>query len=528
MVYDLLLVLYLVGVVVGLWLVFRKAGVAGWKAVVPVYNIVVWIKMCGKSWRWYLYFLVPAINVFTFLLLVVETAKVFRRYGFWEQTFAVIFPWIYLPLLGGLKATEYHDPMKEPPARVSEARDWLDAIVFAVVAAVIIRGNIFELYQIPSSSMEKSLLVGDHLLVSKMAYGPRVAMTPLSIPLMHNVLPGTGIKSYWDFLQLPYHRYWGYGGVQRYDAVVFNFPAGDTLLSGSLDGKIPYYDAVRELGRDSVWSGTAVLTLGTERIPCGEVIVRPVDKRENYIKRCIGLPGEDLQLIDQVVHINGQPIATPRDAQCWYAVLFREGYNATKLLDQMGVSADDMRRARTYRDGLPIPYVVMPLAGWMAAKLESHSAVVEVRKVANGQYGIGTLFGGSTVPNDGLYGGADSLGWTLDNFGPLHIPAAGEELQLTPQNLAFYSRVIVAYEGNSLRVENGVIYINGEPTTSYKVKQNYYWMMGDNRHDSQDCRYWGFVPEDHVVGKAKWVLFSKDKDHKRVRWNRVLKNASAW
>ncbi|MBQ9417946.1 MAG: signal peptidase I [Bacteroidales bacterium] len=526
MVYDLLLVAYLVGVVAGLWLVFRKAGVAGWKAVVPVYNVVVWIKVCGKSRWWYLYFLVPAINVFTFLLLVVETAKVFRRYSFWEQTFAVIFPWIYLPLLGGLKTTQYHDPVAEPPARVSEARDWLDAIVFAVVAAVIIRGNIFELYQIPSSSMEKSLLVGDHLLVSKVAYGPRVAMTPLSVPLVHNVVPGLNVKSYWDFLQLPYHRYWGLGSVERYDAVVFNFPAGDTLLSGSLDGKIPYYDAVRMCGRDSVWSGRAVLTFGEEKVPCGEVIVRPVDKRENYIKRCIGLPGEDLQLIDQVVHINSQPIATPRDAQCWYAVRFREGFNPTKLLDKLGVSGEDMQNAANYWSSRG--YAVLPLTQQMAAKLEKNSAVLEVKKVPDGQYGVGTLFGYPTMPADGLYGGADSLGWTLDNFGPLHIPAAGEVLQLTPQNLAFYSRVIVAYEGNSLRVENGNIYVNGEPTTTYKVKQNYYWMMGDNRHGSQDSRYWGFVPEDHVVGKAKWVLFSRDKDHRRIRWNRVLKSASAW
>ena len=191
MIYDILLILYFVGCLFGLWFVFKKAGVAPWKALIPIYNIVVWIKICGKNWRWYIYFLIPAINIFVFLLLVVETAKVFHRYGFWEQTFSVIFPWIYLPIVG-LNNFEYHDPANEPPHKVSEARDWLDAIVFALVAAVIIRGKVLEFYNIPSSSMEKSLLTGDYLLVSKLAYGPRVTMTPLAVPLVHNVMPFSG------------------------------------------------------------------------------------------------------------------------------------------------------------------------------------------------------------------------------------------------------------------------------------------------------------------------------------------------
>ena len=190
MIFDILLILYFVGVILGLWFVFKKTDIEPWKALIPIYNIVVWIKICGKSWRWYIYFIIPAINVFTFLLLVVETAKCFRRYNFWEQTFAVIFPWIYLPLLG-LSKFEYTNPKELPPHKISEARDWLDAIVFALVAAVIIRGNIVEFYKIPSSSMEKSLLVGDYLMVSKIAYGPRVPITPLSFPLVHNVLPLT-------------------------------------------------------------------------------------------------------------------------------------------------------------------------------------------------------------------------------------------------------------------------------------------------------------------------------------------------
>ena len=247
MLYDILLIMYFVGTVAGLWFVFRKAGEKPWKALVPVYNIVVWIKICGKSWKWYIYFLVPAINIFTFLLMVQETAKVFHRYGFWEQFFAVLFPWVYLPILGLSKGATYHDPKSDPPQKVGEVRDWLDAIVFAIVAAVIIRTFTCELYNIPSSSMEGSLMTGDYLLVSKLAYGPRVMMTPLAIPLVHNTIPGTGekVESYLRWPQLPYHRYPGLSKVKRYDAVVFNFPEGDTTLNASPGNLYTYYDAVR-------------------------------------------------------------------------------------------------------------------------------------------------------------------------------------------------------------------------------------------------------------------------------------------
>ncbi len=511
MLYDILLIIYFVGTVFGLWFVFKKAGVAPWKAVVPVYNIVVWIKLCGKSWKWYIYFLIPAINVFVFLLLVVETAKVMRRYGFWEQTFAVIFPWIYLPILGLNSKMEYHDPKVEPPAKVGEARDWLDAIVFAVIAAVIIRGNIFELYNIPSSSMEKSLLVGDYLLVSKLAYGPRVEMTPLSLPLMHNTVPLFGGKSYLDWPQLPYHRYPGYSQVQRYDAVVFNFPAGDTVLAAFPGGQYTYYQAIEEFGREAVQEGNVVINLGDGPVKLGKPFARPVNKRENYIKRCIGMPGEDLQVIDQVVHINGKPIKTPADAQTGYAVTFLPYTNYQKLLDNYGVSGEDIQS---------LPYAgYVPLTVEMAERLKGNENVASFECIVEP---ADTEKGSTLFPF--VKGNAQSV----DNFGPVHIPAKGEVLQLTLENLPMYRRVITTYEGNTVEVKDGKIYINGEQTDSYTVKQNYYWMMGDNRHNSQDSRYWGFVPEDHIVGKARWVLWSKDKDHGGIRWNRCLKNASAF
>ncbi|MBR1799679.1 MAG: signal peptidase I [Bacteroidales bacterium] len=515
MIYDILVALYFVGVIVGLWFVFKKANVAPWKALIPIYNIVVWIKICDKSWRWYVYFLIPAINIFTFLLLVVETAKCFRRYGFWEQTFSVILPCIYLPILG-LGKWQYTHPSQLPTHKISEARDWLDAIVFALVAAVIIRGNVFELYGIPSSSMEKSLLVGDHLLVSKMAYGPRVTMTPLSLPLVHNVMPlsKSATPSYLSFLQLPYHRFHGYTQVNRFDAVVFNMPAGDTILKLYPDGKITYYDAVKQCGREKVVSGTAMMNIGGQRIPVGDIMVRPLDKRENYIKRCIGLPGDKLEIKAQTVYVDDTPIETPTMSQQSYIVSFNERFSRRKVMSDIGISNEDIANS-----GIDEPFQIVQLTEGMAKNLESNIAVNALTKI---EYGPEMEEAGALYPNHPNYT------WTLDNYGPIHIPAKGETIALNLDNLPIYQRIITVYEHNKLDVVDGAITINGQPTDSYTFKQNYYWMMGDNRHMSQDSRFWGFVPEDHIVGKAKWVLWSWDKDHHRLRWNRTLKNANAF
>ncbi|MCR4658793.1 MAG: S26 family signal peptidase [Bacteroidales bacterium] len=518
MIYDLLLILYFLGVVIGLFFVFKKAGVEPWKALIPLYNIVVWIKVCGKSWRWYIYFLIPAINVFCFLLLVVETAKCFRRYGFWEQTAAVIFPWLYMPVLG-LSNLEYTNPADLPPHKVSEARDWLDAIVFALVAAVIIRGNMLEFYKIPSSSMEKSLLVGDYLMVSKMAYGPRVSMTPLSFPLVHNVLPLTNgtVESYIKWPQLPYHRYCGFGEIKRFDAVVFNYPDGDTMCTAQFSNR-SYHDLVREYGKEAVETDR-VYDRDGNRIEIGKIRVRPVDKRENFIKRCIGLPGDDLQIVNQQVLINGTPIENPEHLQFTYAVLFKpQMSNPIKVLDELGVSQEDLYSALSVQNESHSPYLMMPLSRDVAAKLAARYDVADVQCL---------VFPPDSSDSRMLFPHAAGYNWSIDNFGPVHIPAKGETLHLTAANIELYRRLIEVYEGNTLSVDGETILINGEPTNTYTCRMNYYWMMGDNRHNSVDSRFWGFVPEDHIVGKASTIVFSRDKDHRKVRLNRLFKNASA-
>ena len=515
MIYNILLVLYCVGCLFGLWFVFKKAGVAPWKALIPIYNMVVWIKICNKSWKWYVYFLIPAVNIFTFLLMVVETAKVFHRYNFWEQTFAVIFPWCYLSILG-LGKLQYYNPKNEKPHKVGELRDWMDAIVFALVAAVIIRGKMLEFYNIPSSSMEKSLLTGDYLLVSKLAYGPRMAMTPLAVPLVHNTIPLTdGQKeSYLKWIKRPYHRYPGLGKVQRMDAVVFNYPDGDTVCTAWQSNR-SYHDLVREMGRENV--------LNARRLPVGNkmvenhIRVRPVDKREHFIKRCIGLPGDEVKVVDHKVYVNGSLLPFPSESQQTYDVLFTPGLNVRRILDNLGVSHED------YEDALGLmmfencAYYRVPLTEQMALQLQARPDVISVTMVTH------------EAENDlSIFPHAEGYNWSIDNFGPIHIPYKGETLQLTLENLPLYQRLIEVFEGNTLEVRGGNIYINGEATTSYTCKMDYYWMMGDNRHNSADSRYWGFVPEDHIVGKASLVVFSWDKDHQKPRWNRIFKNASVW
>ena len=517
MIYELLLMLYVVGTVWGLWLVFKKAGVAPWKALVPVWNIVEWLRICHKKWSWYVAFLIPGINIFMFLLLVQETAKCFRRTNFWEQLAAILVPFVYLPLIG-LSSWQFHDPKTEPSEKVSEIRDWTEAIVFALIAAVLIRGFVFELFSIPSSSMEKSLLVGDHLVVDKMAYGPRVIMTPLSLPLVHNTLGGSS-KSYLEWPQLPYHRFPGYSHVKRFDAVVFNFPAGDTILSNFPGCQITYYQVAQQCGRDSVLRGNALYTYpnsGGITVAVGKVMTRPLDKREHYIKRCIGLPGEELKIVDGVVHIDGRPIELPQDAEYNYRVTFARGSDIYRLLDECGVSKEDIETAPGGLDAFDNVCIELPLSHPIESLLKQKASVMNIERVIHPVDSTLRLF-----PN------AEGYYWSEDSFGPIHIPAEGEEVELSLQNLPLYHRVITAYEHNRLEVRNGQIFINDQPTSRYKFKQNYYWMMGDNRHNSQDSRFWGFVPEDHIVGRALWVLWNWDKDHSRVRWNRTMKNANA-
>ena len=289
------LVLSLLGVIAtitGLWKVFQKAGYNGWEVIVPFYNFYIWLKIIKKPLWWYIFIIIPFINVFTIMLMLVETAKCFKKFGLLQQGYAAIFPCIYMPYLGFTKKEFYLHPDKREKLKKTMVREWTDAIIFAVIAATIIRTFLIEAYTIPTSSMEKSLLVGDFLFVSKISYGPKIPNTPLSFPFAHHTLPLTeNTKSYLEWIKLPFYRFPGLTSVKHNDAVVFNYPDGDTTTL-EFQSSRSYYSMCREMGRDFVNKNFTVVS-------------RPVDKRENYIKRCVGLPGDTLNIVDQKVQMQG-------------------------------------------------------------------------------------------------------------------------------------------------------------------------------------------------------------------------------
>ncbi len=394
---------------------------------------------------------------------------------------------------------------------------WVDDIVFALVAVYFINLFVFQNYQIPTSSLEKTLLVGDYLFVSKLSYGPRVPNTPLSFPLVQNTFPILNTKSYLDWPQWDYKRVKGTGEVKRNEIVVFNFPAGDTI---ALKVQNPdYYSLIDMYGRERILLDKATY---------GDILYRPVDKRENYVKRCVGMPGDSLQLVDNQLYINGELQKNPEHMQLNYYV------ETSSMLSEdqfrlLGVSKED-REIEMNADVLS--YVgftpnesgqfnnvyLMPLTQKSVEIAKKISVVKNVRVQPD-------------IYRPSYYPLGSQTGWNRDNYGPIWIPKKGATIELNEWNLALYNRCIRNYEGNTLEVKDGQVYINGKPETTFTFKYDYYWMMGDNRHKSADSRSWGFVPEDHVIGKPLLIWLSLDKDRDwfdgRIRWNRMFRKASA-
>ena len=390
----------------------------------------------------------------------------------------------------------YNNELRKRSRVYNSVYEWVSAIVFATIAATLIHLFVFQLYVIPTSSMEKSLLIGDYLYVSKVAYGPQVPNTPLSFPFVHHTMPFSQTKkSFSECIKWPYHRLKGLGQVERNDVVVFNFPAGDTVL---LENQaVTYYDVLREYQREfGEIEGRRRLNEDYT------VISRPVDKRENYVKRCVGIPNDTIRIIDTELFVNGEKQIDLPGKQYIYFVQSSSPITQYAI-DNLGITEWNGSGS----------YYYMTMTEEAAAKVKAMPNVTSVTR-----YNVKTP-SADIFPGDGIYG------WTQDNFGPLWIPAKGSTVALTTDNLPLYKRIIEVYEGNSLRVDpDGTIYINDKPATSYTFRMNYYWMMGDNRHNSADSRFWGFVPEDHIVGKASFVWFSRDKvNGEGIRWNRIFK-----
>ena len=424
---------------------------------------------------------------------------------------------------------------------------WVDAIVFALVAVYFINLFFFQNYVIPSSSLEKSLLTGDYLFVSKMSYGPRIPQTPLTMPLTQHTLPFFNCKSYIEWPHWDYRRVKGFGNVQLNDIVVFNFPAGDTICSApqyqahdyyqicygrgyqlnpydvnpdslSAADRMRYFDIIYTLGRDFVSSNTA---------DYGVIDTRPVDRRENYVKRCVGLPGQTLEIRDRIIYLDGKVNKEPDNVQYQYTVTFKQEAHLTdEFLLANGITFEDlgaaypeqkqlMRRLLDDYGYIPVDKeLTMPMTKSTVEAFRGMKDFVESVDVVNKD------------DSSDIYPLNGNKHWTCDNYGPIWIPQKGKSIRLTLDNIAVYERPIRVYEGNDLEIRDGHIYINGKEAAEYTFRMDYYWMMGDNRHNSADSRYWGFVPEDHIVGKPIFIWWSSDPDRNffsGIRWNRLFR-----
>ena len=414
---------------------------------------------------------------------------------------------------------------KESEGPVKWIMSWVDALVFALVAVYFINLFFFQNYVIPSSSLEKSLLTGDYLFVSKVSYGPRIPETPLTMPLTQHTLPVFECKSYIEWPHWEYRRVKGLGKVELNDIVVFNYPAGDTLVSNIQYQAADYYQMCYSFGSQLIENAPNVDSLNAQQrwnyykfvydagrqyiknneSIYGEVMTRPADRRENYVKRCVGLPGQTLQIKDRIVYLDGKANKEPDNVQYTYIVKLKANI-PDELMKELGISMEDL--VSLNQNGF------MPLTKRAVKELKARKDLVE------------SITLNTEATKSDIYPLNGNLGWTRDNYGPVWIPQKGKSITLTLDNIAIYERPIKVYENNDREVKDGKIFINGKQTNKYTFKMDYYWMMGDNRHNSADSRYWGFVPEDHIVGKPIFIWWSSDPDRSGfggIRWHRLFR-----
>ena len=464
---------------------------------------------------------------------------VYLAFLFWVGSWwgLVVVPFIYDYFISHrIKWGWWREPETGPVTRF--IMGWVDAIVFALVAIYFLNQFFFQNFVIPSSSLEKTLLTGDYLLVSKLSYGPRIPQTPLTMPLTQHTLPVLNCRSYSEWPHWDYRRVSGLGTVKEGDIVVFNYPAGDTVALSQQNQdyyRLAYQIGDQLLGQQPAQPGMAPTLASSAITPAqsyeqqqaaygriyaagreymlqnpeqyGDIVSRPTDRRENYVKRCVGLPGQTLEIRNNIIYTDGHRQPLPHDVQFTYEVTFKQQL-PLELKKELGISDEDLYSAQNGNTAW------MPLTFAAKAALQKHPEVVASIRLAQ-------------PASDWLYPQNMAKTWTTANYGPVWIPKKGAKLHLTLQNLPVYERPIRVYEGNDLQVKGGRIYINGKPADSYTFQLDYYWMMGDNRDNSADSRFWGFVPEDHVVGKPLFIWLSIDDDYApgdgHIRWNRIFK-----
>ena len=469
--------IYFIGTHIGLYFIYEKAGEKGWKAIVPFYGFWTRIEITGRPKKWMIYYFIPIVNLFIWYYTIYDLLKSFGRTRFRDHFIGAVAPFVYLTILGTSKDEKYLGKASELPKIIkSQPREWADAILFAIIAATLIRWSVMEAYTIPTPSMEKSLLVGDFLFVSKFHYGTRTPATPIQIPLTHQTIPGTKTKSYSDLIQLPQFRLPGLTKIKNNDVVVFNLPADVPVGEGDNHNR-----------------------------------ERPIDLRTNYIKRCIGIPGDVIQIKNREVFVNGESGGNPDLMQYPYYVLATSALRQ-RVLDQYDIS--DYQALGNVEGGI---MYIMYLTADQTEQIKNLDFIKSLQIASESAEG---------EADPGIF--PKGYNWNADWWGPYQIPAAGQTVELTADNIAKYGDIIQNYESNDNVVyDTEKLLINGEQITEYTFKQDYYFMMGDNRHNSLDGRFWGVVPADHVVGKAFFIWLSLDPNkglfNGKIRWDRFLK-----
>ena len=503
---------------------FIKSGRKSWEALIPVYNAVVLMQIIRRPKWWVVLLFIPIINLMIFPVVWVETLRSFGKKSSLDTALGILTFGLYTYIINYSDNIQYEADRSLVPR--TWFGEWISALIFAITAATLVHNYFIQPYIIPTGSLEKTLLIGDFLFVSKFHYGARAPMTAVAFPMVHDTLPIVKTKSYLDFPQLPYFRLPGFQKVERNEIVVFSWPA-DTVRQ--------FF--VKEKG-----------------------VRKPIDKKSNYVKRCVGIPGDTLSVVDGFVHINGERSILPERAKTQYVhTAYREkGISGRKLLSEKfkdftrkyridNISNESYQALYLISMAFTLTrdnfVVISPAAGIpveVAKASLKMSEILEPQKellltIAEAERlskvmeldSIVRQVNRSKTPNTSFFPNHLPYDWNEDNFGPILLPKAGTSVALTLENLPLYKKIIREYEKNPLEVKDGAIFINGKETTQYSFQQDYYWMMGDNRHRSEDSRYWGFVPEDHIVGKPVLIWFSiegiNDGIHNwSIRWDRVM------